>query len=155
LKEKKTSLHFVEAGGDHQTVKLVKGTQGRNGVEYLGFRYDGRRIYVRDSTLANLQRKIVRAARRSAIALARRYPDKSLSELQLLFDYEAFVQKFGKVRDFGEMNQEYRNWTFWTYARRAAKLLGKEGLPILRQLRKHRANIYSRIDHELSRATSS
>jgi hypothetical protein len=154
LKGKKTSVHVVEDSGSRQIIKLAKGTQGRNGIEYLGFRYDGRRIYIRDSTLSNLQRKIARSARRSAFALVRRYPDKSLTELQSLFNYEHLVQKFGRVREFGELNEEYRSWTFWTYARRAAKLLGKEGQPILRQLKNHRKNIYHRANYELSRATS-
>jgi len=154
IKDEKTSIYLVKAVGDYQEVKLAKGSHGRNGIEYLGFRYNGRKVYVRDSTLSNLHRKITRVARRNAVALARRYPDKDLTELQSLFDYEHLVQKFGRVRDFGELSNEYRNWTFWTYARRAAKILGKEGLPILRQLRNHRKNIYERVNYELARAIS-
>jgi hypothetical protein len=152
IKEEKSSIFVFEERGDHQIFKLVHDTQRRNGLEYLGFRYDGRRMYLRDSTLSNLYRKIQRAARRKSNSWARRYPDKDAAQLRALFDYEGLIQGFGRVKDFGEKHEDYRNWTFWTYARRSAKILDTLGKPILRQLKNLRTNIRRRANKELDRA---
>ena len=41
IKEEKSSLFDFEPKGDGQNCRLLHGTQGKNGLEYLGFRYDG------------------------------------------------------------------------------------------------------------------
>ncbi len=152
IKEKKSSLIVFHQEGTDQKFQLVHGTQGRNGLEYLGFRYDGKRVYLRDATLSNLRRKVARAAYSDAEACARRYPDKDPIRLRQLFDYERLVKRFGRVEDFGEMQREYRRWTFWTYAKRACSVMGILGKPILRQLRRHRELIRWRADKALERA---
>jgi hypothetical protein len=152
IKEKKSSLIVFHRDGTNQKFQLVHGTQGRNGLEYLGFRYDGKRVYLRDATLSNLRRKVARAAYGDAEACARRYPDKDAIKLRQLFDYDRLVRRFGRVEDFGEMQREYRSWTFWTYAKRASSVLGVLGKPILRQLKRHRELIRWRADNALERA---
>jgi Reverse transcriptase (RNA-dependent DNA polymerase) len=152
IKESKSSLLVFERQSGDQKFQLLHGTQGRNGLEYLGFRYDGSRVYLRDATLSNLRRKVARAACRAAEACARRYPDKDAATLRKLLDYEALFKKFGKVEGFDEMPREYRSWTFWTYAKRASKVFGLLGKPILRQLRKQRPSIRWRADKALERA---
>lgn len=152
IKEEKSSAFVFTKTSKFQTFKLLHGNQGQNGLEYLGFRFDGRSVYIRDSTLSNLYRKITRAARYEANSLARRYRNKDVAQLQTLFDYDRLIERFGKVRDFGELQAEYRNWTFWTYARRAGKVFEKLGTPIFHQLKKHQSNIRRRADLELERA---
>ncbi len=154
IKDEKTSFLEFHKCKNHQIFNLVKGTQGKNGLEYLGFRFDGKYVYIRDSTLSNLYRKISRNARRAANAMARRYSDKSLPHLIKAIDYERFTQRFGKVEDFGEKSDDYRNWTFWTYAKRAHVILGELGKPIIRQLRKLRSNIRTRLENELATAVA-
>jgi hypothetical protein len=154
IKKEKSSLFIFERDGDEQACTLVDGTQGRNGLEYLGFRYDGRRVFLRDATLANLRRKVARAARRDATALAKRYPDKSVAKLRSLFNYERLISQFGRVEDFEEKQHDYRNWTFWSYARRAAEVFGPLGKPIMRQLRRHRGLLRDRANKEIDRAVA-
>lgn len=155
IKEEKSSLFTFRKVDNEQRFTLILGNQGRNGLEYLGFRYDGRRVYIRDATLSNLRRKVARAARRDANIIARRYPDKNASALRDLFDYERLIARFGRVEDFGEKSDDYKSWTFWTYATRSAKIFGKEGTSIVRQLRRHRELIRIRADKELDRAVTS
>lgn len=150
--EKSAVFVFRKSEGDDQTVHHAFGTQGRNGLEYLGFRYQGEKVYLRDSTLSNLHRKISSAARRAANA--RRYPDKDALQLTSLFNYQLFVKKFGRVEDFFEKGHEYHNWTFWTYAKRAIDVMFPLGRPIQNQLRKLRQHIRYRIDTELERAVT-
>ena len=153
IKESKSSVfEFKSLQGDNQTFVKVFGSEGRNGLEYLGFRYDGEHIYLRDSTLSNLYRKIARAARYAANSLARRFPNKDADELAYQFDYETLVQKFGRVRNFNEKDKDYKNWTFWTYVRRTSEILGPLGRPIHYQLKNHRSIIRKRADQELQDA---
>ncbi len=154
IKEEKSSLVVYSRATTGQLFNLVRGTQGRNGLEHLGFRYNGLNAYIRDSTLSSLRRKVAYAARREANILARRYPDKDVVALKLCFNYERLVKRFGKVEDFKELSHDHRNWTFWTYARRAADVLGSLGLPIPDQLKRHRALIRKRADKELEGAVA-
>ena len=135
IKDEKSSAVIFEKNGEDQSFRLIRGFQGKNGLEYLGFRYDGKRAFIRDSTLSNLNRKIVRAARRAANENARRYSDKSASEICALFNFEAFTKRFGRIEEFNETEHDYRKWTFWTYARKASKVFGPLGSQLLRQLR--------------------
>ena len=154
IKREKSAVFVFERQGADQMFRLIHGEQGRNGLEYLGFRYDGRQAYLRDSTLSNLHRKVALAARREANACAIRYPDKGLAQLLPIFNYERLITKFGRVEDFGEKRQEYRNWTFWTYARRASDVYGPLGKRILKQLGNHRSKIRARARLELERAVA-
>lgn len=151
IKSSKSSVVAFNQEAEGQSFRLVEGTQGKNGLEYLGFRFDGKNVYLRDSTLSAFYRKITYSARRSADAFVARYPGKDISFLVQNFDVEKFARKFGRVEDF-EDNQDYHTWTFWTYARRAANVFGQQGRPIFRQLRDHRRIIRERIESELARA---
>jgi hypothetical protein len=152
IKEKKSSIFVFASKGKAQDFKVVQGTQGKNGIEYLGFRYDGKKIFIRDSTISNLYRKVASSSRYAAVSLVKRYPGKDIAFLASHFDYEKLIQNFGRVKDFGELGDDYRNWTFWTYARRAAKIYGPLGSPIHRQLSAFRENVKRRAAKELIRA---
>jgi hypothetical protein len=76
------------------------GDQGKNGIEYLGFRYDGKRAFLRDSTLSGLYRKVAAIAKREAYAAVRRYPNKDEKELLAAFKFEDFMRRFGRVENF-------------------------------------------------------
>lgn len=154
IKEEKAVSHVFERDGANLRMRRVHGTQGRNGLEYLGFRFDGSRVYMRDTTLSNLYRKVAMAARRDANSLARRYPNRAAGALMASFDYDALVARFGRVEDFAEKHREYKSWTFWTYARKAAEVFGPEGRTILRQLRNLRTRIKARADSEIVRAVA-
>jgi hypothetical protein len=154
IKEKKSSVFVFTAKGEVQDFEVVEGTQGKNGIEYLGFRYDGKKIFIRDSTISNLYRKVASSFRYAAVSLVKRYPGKDYAFLKSRFDYEKLIQNFGRVKDFGEIGDDYRNWTFWTYARRAARIFGPIGTPIHRQLRAFREHVKQRADKELAKAVA-
>lgn len=149
IKEEKSSVFQFSQNGDAQVCDLVKGSKGKAGLEYLGFRFDGRRIYFRNATISNLRRRVAQECKRQANEYARRYPDKDLAALKSLFNYEVLIKKFGRVEDFGENHDDYRKWTFWTYAQRAKKVFGDDGKAILKQLKKHRKLVAYRADEEL------
>jgi hypothetical protein len=152
IKQSKCVVWDFQSSMHGQTFKRLYGTSGRNGLEYLGFRYNGKYVYLRDSTLSGLYRRIQRVTRFEARALVRRYRDKDFSELQELFDYESVIERFGRVRNFATKCEGYGHWTFWTYARRATEIFGPIGKRIEYQLKRYRRNIRRRSDEELARA---
>ncbi len=152
IKAEKSAVFVYSGDGDEQTFTRVHGTQGANGLEYLGFRYDGRRAFLRDSTLSGLRRKVAFAARRDANFCASQHPAKGVADLKAAFNYERLIKRFGKVEDFAEKRDDFRNWTFWTYARRAAEIFGPLGQPISGQLKRHAALVRKRCDLELEKA---
>lgn len=153
IKDEKTSIVKYRMVDGQQEYEFVEGAQGKNGLEYLGFRFDGKRIYLRDSTVSRFYRKITFSLRHETSALVARYPGKDHAFLVSHFSLERFIQRFGRVEEFDE-NADYRSWTFWTYARRAAAIFGERGSPILGQLRKHRRLVHQRVERELAAALS-
>jgi hypothetical protein len=134
IKEEKCSIHrFHRPANGCLEFQHLKGA-GKNGLEYLGFRFDGQRIFLRNSTVSNLKRKMTFSARARSSTHKRRYPNKTYSELVDSFNYDHFFQTFMRVQDF-DPSSSVKNWTFWTYARRASAAFGSRGRPILKQLK--------------------
>lgn len=131
--------------GGRLTCTRVLGTAGANGLEYLGFRFDGRAVHLRDATLSNLYRIVTRAAVAYAIACRKRYPDKDSTAILNKINNQHFVEKFGRVDDFKELSDDYREGTFWNYARRCSELFGPDGKNIMRQLRQYNQVIRDKV----------
>ncbi|AMS29693.1 MAG TPA: hypothetical protein DIU09_03805 [Hyphomonadaceae bacterium] len=117
---------------------LGPANHGANGLEYLGFRFDGRSIFIRDSTLSNLWRKVARSANRHAVAVIKRYRDKSLAELYTELDVDNFAKKFGRVEEFAKHQDDVGSWTFWTYVKRCVKVFGGDVNGIASQVKAHK-----------------
>lgn len=134
IKESKSSIHeFVSLQDGTLRCNHIKGA-GKNGLEYLGFRFDGTRVFLRDSTVSNLKRKMKFAARIRAGAHKRRYSNRSTAELIDSFNFDDLFQSFMRVEEF-DNSKSVKSWTFWTYARRASEHFGARGKPILKQLK--------------------
>ena len=101
----------------------AKGRSGLNGIEYLGFRFDGKKIYLRDSTFSNLRRKIKIKSKMEARKFVAERPSLSKAELIAMFETrkDFLVESFGKVRDFESRDLQPSEWTFWTYVNRIRK----------------------------------
>lgn len=149
IKPEKTSLVRYVREGDGQRCDLISG-KGKNGLEYLGFRYDGRSVFLRDSTMSNLYRKVASVARSHAEATVKRYPGKSYSELCEMFNFEQFAKRFGRVEGF-EPTSANKTWTFWTYVVRSAEEFGPLGKKITGQVAKLRRHSRIRVDQEIER----
>lgn len=149
IKAEKTAIvrYFPTAGG--LDFECDPRSKSRNGLEYLGFRSDGRRIYLRDSTVSRLFRKMTFYCRHEAIALVKRYPGQPVSFILDRVNLEEIDKKYGRVEDFDP--QSVRKWTFWTYARRASQVFGPIGRPILKQVRNYRAFLRQTMASEIKR----
>lgn len=152
----KCSVYHVRrsepVGSTNQTCTLVHQTGCKNGIEYLGFRYDGRSIFLRESTRGKLNRAIVESCRR--IARAHVYHNKSLTlaELQSTINRNRVYKRVGRVKDFEPKAMVYKKWTFWTYARRCELILGQDGCKIYKQLSGYKGFINTTLNSEIKRA---
>ena len=63
IKESKTCIVRFRRQRSELEFEHVRGPQGKNGFEYLGFRFDGKLVYVRDSTISRLYRKVALSAK--------------------------------------------------------------------------------------------
>ena len=158
IKEEKSAIHRFAVEGDRQTVGTIKASDKDGNpmptkpFEYLGFRYDGRHVFIRDKTMSNLHRKIASVCRATAIRQVKRFQGKPVDDILALTDIEKLIQAFGSVEDFHLKATDYRSWTFTTYAKRASRTMGALGRPIARQMKNLRRAIQRRLEYELSRA---
>jgi hypothetical protein len=83
-----------------QNCSLVHKTGCKNGIEYLGFRYDGRNIFLRESTRGKLNRAIVESCRRLAKAHVHHNATLTLAELQGSINRNRVHKRVGRVKDF-------------------------------------------------------
>lgn len=85
--------------------------KGRNGLNYLGFRFDGRHVYLRDSTLSNFRRKMARAVKANAHHMMQRFTGKDLPYLESKLNTDELIERFGRVDDF-RYGTDKKSWTF-------------------------------------------
>jgi hypothetical protein len=141
LKGEKTQIHSHKLinGGPDQECSLLVPPKGPNGMEYLGFRYDGKGIFLRNSTVSGFQRKITAVANRMSQNHVVHNTAKSLEQLINSFNYNVLIQKFGRVGGFDFSGREYTKWTFWTYVRKSCQIFGVLGAPLVRQVNGYKA----------------
>jgi hypothetical protein len=140
-KAEKTQVHLYYPidGGPNQECRLLAPPGGADGLEYLGFRYDGKRIFLRNSTVSGFQRKITAVARRMARHHVEHHPLMSVEQLINTFNYNVLISKFGRVKGFDFPGSEYTLWTFWTYIRRSSRILGELSVTLVRQVNGYKA----------------
>jgi len=149
--EKTYVVRFMREDGGAQVPRLVWAGRKQkriDGIEYLGFRFDGKHIYIRDSTLSQLNGRIKKSVKSEVRKLIKRYDGKDYEFIKNQFSFSKFIQRYGRVEDF-EGNPDYRNLTFWSYARRAAAVFGRRRERIFRQLKNQKAVVRKWIDAEL------
>jgi hypothetical protein len=122
-----------------------------NGLEYVGFRFDGQRIYLRDSTLANLNRKITFKAKSSARSFLKSRGRLSKTALIGKFEEEKnrCFSSVDRVRDFEKFVDDTHKWTFRTYFRKAVNILDGHQFRGNHQLRNLRSKFNRSADRSL------
>lgn len=151
INEEKTCCVKFTRSGEELDYKHLVGPQGSNGLEYLGFRYDGKRVYVRESTISRLYRKVSIAAKRAGARHVRANPTASLATLIDSFNYSLFSQRFSRVKK-DNLTDDYRSWTFHSYLKRAARTFGTKGDRILPQARNLKEQMRARVEKAIDRA---
>lgn len=149
IKERKCSVHRFRrmAGGGQSHQHVFPIGKNSNGLSYLGFRFDGEHVHLRDRTLGGFWRKASAMLSREAVSLVKRYPGKDLTFLTGEFNVDHVIQRVGRVRGF-ERRLDKKSWTFWTYVTRANNIFG-EMSRIHSQLSQYRSKIRSKAEDRL------
>lgn len=154
FKTAKTSVVRFFKHKREMSYEHIGGPQGKNGLEYLGFRFDGNMVFLRDKTLSGFYRKLKRISKRHAHLHINDQPTKTASELIQNFNYARVHNKILKVEAFELQMDDYRNWTFYTYVKRSANVFGEDGKNILRQIRNAEKVIRETVEQTVINAKS-
>ncbi|MEM8590049.1 MAG: reverse transcriptase domain-containing protein [Pseudomonadota bacterium] len=154
IKEAKTCIVKYLSSNAGLIFEHVRGPQGKNGLEYLGFRFDGESVFVRDSTISRLYRKVALSAKAVARGFAAAHPDLNASEILSRFNYSEFSQRFSRVDPDALSPDDYGTWTFYSYLKRASEIFGSQGAPILPQARNFNRIMKERIATAMVRAVT-
>jgi hypothetical protein len=125
----------------------------KNGFEYLGFRYDGHRVYVRDSTISRFFAKVAGAANRDGWRHVEANPAMDVGQMISGFDFSLFSQRFSR-RKKENLTDDYRSWTFYSYLKRSAEAFGPKGDRILKQAKGFDDFMKARVEGALVRAAA-
>lgn len=148
IKDTKVSIIDFDLTNAGKKFTSISGI-GANGLEYLGFRFDGTHVYLKDKTLSNFYRNLARGAKAHAHALRARYEGKDKEFLLEHLHIDKFLSRYGRVEDF-HSGGGYKNWTFWTYVRRARSIFGPCSRPINNQLRGYKNFARERLHRAIS-----
>ena len=122
LKTKKTVVVEFMSGTNITRRRSKAGwVSNEDGLEYLGFRFDGRHVWLRNSTISRLQRKLVSSVR----STVRNYIGKACEDgwprakAMANYNTSAAISRHMKkpIADFDF--KDPTTWTFETYLRRA------------------------------------
>ncbi|MEM6781825.1 MAG: reverse transcriptase domain-containing protein, partial [Pseudomonadota bacterium] len=166
LKEQKTEIVcFTPKNTIHRCYSLKLSADSyeqekyspNDGLSYLGFRYDGRNVYLRNSTITTLRGKIARTCKATAFNHVRKHKNKSVDWLLERSPVGKVKQQFLNVKDFDPLvakavnsgNSPFKLMTFLSYAKRARAIFGKKGKPILKQLRNINSDIETKLHKEI------
>lgn len=120
IQDRKVSVVRFEKDTVGLKFSHIFGSSSRNGLEYLGFEYDGKRVKIRNSTLSNAWRKMKRQAYGHAAKFVKRYRAKGLS--WIVANYPAPQLETHILRDVTYTQDEgYKSWTFIKYVRRSSR----------------------------------
>lgn len=147
IKDAKTCVAQFErtvGGLNFRHLKQHPDEAAKNGFEYLGFRYDGRQVYVRDSTISRFYGKVADAARRDGRRHVNNNPTMDVAALIGTFNFPLFSQRFSRVKK-SNLTSDYRSWTFYSYLKRSAGAFSPKGQPILGQARGFNEFMYERM----------
>ena len=149
IKEKKTCIVQFMKSSEGLKFHHIEGPQGKNGLEYLGFCFDGKNVRIRNSTISRFYRKVAGAARKEAFKHVERSSSANVSTLLENFNFSLLSQRFTRVRRTDFQGDDVRTWTFWTYLKRASAAFGNDGQEILKQASGYRKFVRQRVEQAI------
>ncbi len=142
IQQRKSNIVYYDKSLPSRFVNIF-GRSSKHGLEYLGFRFDGRKSYIRNATLSNLHRKIARSGKRYAFRMVLNNKTKNLTEIIRASDIYVFLSRYLRVRDFDPSTSK-DGWTFWSYLTKSELGMKEFGGRIKAQLRNVKANALQR-----------
>lgn len=124
IKTKKThTIAFKKTINGYQLSNSKLNARVIHGLEYLGFRFDGKKIYFRDSTLARHRRKVRKLVKKEAKSVVNRYKDKPFGYISKAFNEQGLMQAAGRCPKTKYIDEK-RKRSFHSYAHQAQAVFG-------------------------------
>jgi hypothetical protein len=136
----KTAAYAVErlASGEQRVTSLDCSAKAMTTIDYLGLSYDGTSIYLRQSTLSRLERRIVDRVRRHVVSRLRDDPNATQREILSRLHLQGIMREFGRIEGSHRTNKRCStrgpNRSFRCYAVRASQACGFKVSNILAQI---------------------
>ncbi|WP_159436575.1 reverse transcriptase domain-containing protein [Pseudovibrio sp. Tun.PSC04-5.I4] len=146
IKDAKTCIVKYERNRTGLSYEHLGGPQGKNGFEYLGFRFDGTNIYLRDATISRLFRKASATCRREAIRIIKNNPTIDKVALVEKFNISHVCKRYLKVESRELQLDDVKSWSFWTYVKRANQILGRKSDVIPKQINGFKTFLKDRVE---------
>ncbi|CZT35433.1 reverse transcriptase domain-containing protein [Rhizobium sp. 9140] len=137
IQDKKTSVtKFSRSNGTVNFARLF-GTSSANGLEYLGFEFDGTSVRLRNKTMSNAWRRMKRRSYGHASRFVKQYRGKG--KLWLNQNYPFLELETRILRDVTiAQDVGVRSWTFIRYVRRSNKVFIKLNPKFSMQTKRYR-----------------
>jgi len=135
IKSQKThTIAFTKVNDEITFINSKANKRNVQGLEYLGFRFDGKKVYFRDSTLARHRRKVRKLVKKEAKSVVKRYINKTHVYVGDSFNTQAVMQAVGRTpapKHFAEVRKQ----SFHSYTHKATAVFGaKWGSELFRAL---------------------
>lgn len=137
IQNKKVAVgRFLTSPSGEQVYTHIFGEASQNGLEYLGFEFDGIRVKIKDATLSNAWRKLKKRTYGWARRYVRRYRARGDNWLRenapLAFETERVI-KIAAVQE-----RDFKKWTFNRYVKRSKVAFSEYEVVFDRQTKKYR-----------------
>lgn len=137
IQDKKVCYSEFYRIGSSLKYNRIYGKSSPNGLEYLGFEFNGENVKIKNSTLSNAWRKIKRRAYGHASRYVKQYRGKG--KIWLAKNYPAGELETKFLRDVTySQDISTEKWTFVKYAKRASKTFIGFNAIFSRQTRRYR-----------------
>lgn len=149
IQDKKVVVGVFEHSNNEQSYRRFFGAASRNGLEYLGFSYDGKIVSLKDATLSNAWRKFYKRSYGFAWRYVKRYRDKGEIWIRENYPYEWLLKKIIQNVSYSQ-DTGPESWTFLRYVSRARKKFEGFQTNFSSQTRNYRRNAAKNIDEDLN-----
>lgn len=153
IKPSKTAIGRFINTKSGQIYTHIKGDSCQNGIEYLGFQFNGEYVSLKNSTLSNAWRKL----KKRAHGWAKKYVKRNRNRGDLWLSTNANLQdKCTETLRTMTLKQskdaETSDWTFISYVRRAEKSFSDYNTKFPSQTRKYKKEAYRIYEEALTEA---
>ncbi len=157
IKDSKVAIgRFIKTENNNQIYTHIFGESCQNGIEYLGFQFDGKKVQLKNSTLSNAWRKMKKRSHGWAKSWTKRYrnkgddwllenanlEDRVTEVLRTLTSKQSKLGKDGSIKD----------WTFISYVKRSEKAFKEYETAFDVQTKKYRKQAISIFEEALDEA---
>jgi len=152
IKPEKVSVSRFIEGSDRQYFTHIAGASSQNGLEYLGFQFDGKQVQLKNSTLANAWRKLKRRSYGWARRWVRQHRAKGDRWLRRNAPIDFQIQKI--LQRVSVRETDHKKWTFNRYVSRCEKAFSGYETKFASQTKKYRKTTRKIIEKSLKKAIS-